>query len=789
MAASEETFVAVDEQDTRSVTPEVVPAHHQGTLASPALLAKIDKLREKNIDKHRVPLPQLVVVGDQSSGKSSLLESLTGIPYPRDVELCTRYATQITQSRDDTSHVEISIIAGPNATVEHKKHVEAYHATALSGEDLRDKFPAILKEVNTRMGIKSLSSASAKRLDEDNPSSFNFQAQSGSFAFGGPPTKQQTGGTVFSEDVLKIEICGPDADYLTVIDVPGIFRNTTEGVTTEEDIAMVKNMVTEYIKDRRTIVLAVLPCNIDIATAEILTLAEKYDKNGERTLGIFTKPDLLIEPSTKAMVCNYVEGKRKQRKLGYYVVRSRGSDQSDAEFERRELMFLEDPWRRLPRARVGVQALKTRLGELLGDMARREFPMLRKDVSNMLRKLEQERDSLGPPRSDERQQREYLSAVAQRFQDMVRAGLEARYDRAFEGLAGKELRLITRVVNLADGFNREFDKKAPLRYFEHTDPARADEYDDNGGYEEGEYDDNGGNEEGEYEGASDEDDTPEYESQTPDANTDEFPELEGIITQDYDADEPEHDIMEWLTTLYTGSRDLGITASDAVWTSAWREQSSKWGHVSNAFVSRVIVAVHRFITSAIKHVCADPGVREGLWSELLEAMLERYKESTEILDYLVSVERDIKTYTLDREFSKARQVARANRVADRLAELYVEEGKDPKKLAVTIQQVRFATESKSNTKDTTETLHDDLKAYYDVAQKRFVDNVFNQAVGYHLLMGPNTPLKVFTQDWVIRLGPEQLEAIAGESTSVKGQRAMLDRAIKDLKEAKKILQF
>jgi len=90
---------------------------------------------------------KLVVVGDQSSGKSSLLESLTGIPFPRDVELCTRYATQITQRRDDTTHVEISIIPGPRATDEHKRHVEAYHATASSGEDLRVKFPSILKEV------------------------------------------------------------------------------------------------------------------------------------------------------------------------------------------------------------------------------------------------------------------------------------------------------------------------------------------------------------------------------------------------------------------------------------------------------------------------------------------------------------------------------------------------------------------------------------------------------------------------------------------------------------------
>lgn len=87
-------------------------------------------------------------MGDQSSGKSSLLESLTGIPFPRDVELCTRYATQITQRRDHSTHVNITIIPGPNSSDEHKSHVEAYHGSALSGEDLRAKFPAILQEVS-----------------------------------------------------------------------------------------------------------------------------------------------------------------------------------------------------------------------------------------------------------------------------------------------------------------------------------------------------------------------------------------------------------------------------------------------------------------------------------------------------------------------------------------------------------------------------------------------------------------------------------------------------------------
>jgi GTPase SAR1 family protein len=91
---------------------------------------------------------QLVVVGDQSSGKSSLLESLSGIPFLKDSSLCTRHATQITSRRDDKESVKINIIAGPHAPEDHKKTVEGWTREITSTMEFRNQFVEILKQVS-----------------------------------------------------------------------------------------------------------------------------------------------------------------------------------------------------------------------------------------------------------------------------------------------------------------------------------------------------------------------------------------------------------------------------------------------------------------------------------------------------------------------------------------------------------------------------------------------------------------------------------------------------------------
>ena len=101
-----------------------------GGLAESVLLGKIDKLFACNVGDY-TDLPQLVVVGDQSSGKSLVLEGLTGLPFPRDSGLCTKFATQITFHSTAIASVAASIILVKDASTEHVEAIQQWTKTDL----------------------------------------------------------------------------------------------------------------------------------------------------------------------------------------------------------------------------------------------------------------------------------------------------------------------------------------------------------------------------------------------------------------------------------------------------------------------------------------------------------------------------------------------------------------------------------------------------------------------------------------------------------------------------------
>ncbi|KAK6084821.1 dynamin family protein [Seiridium cupressi] len=717
-------------------------------LSNPALLEKIDKLRDLNIGQH-VPLPQLVVVGDQSSGKSSLLESLTGIPFPKDQSLCTRHGTQITSRRDGVDRVEIRIIAGPHASEDHKKYVEGYRVNVSSGIKFREQFVDILKKANERMGLRSDISTGH--------------------------------GAVFSEDVLKIEVYGPCEDYLTIIDVPGIFRTTTQG-TTKEDMILVRDLVKSYIKESRTIILAVLPSNVDVATQEILELAEEYDKSGVRTLGVLTKPDLVLEPTAQTAVCDLIQGKKRPLTLGYFLVRNGGANSGSIGQAELDHIFRQQPWIALPHDRLGIASLRERLATLLVEITRREFPKLIKDVNDQIKDCKRELASLGPPRQDEREQRSFLCHIAGAFQDRARAALAADYnaDPVFDQ---DELRLITQVVNITDIFSADCQQVAHSRQFESIGiPETSVQFETSIDSE---------CEEQPVESMIDIIRRLLQETRVDHVTPEELDELDDIIVLPGALSWPRQDVSEWINDVYLRSRGLDLGTFNANLVSvAFAEQSRKWGDMTKTYMSRVIVTLHRFLKAALSTVCSEEQARNQLWSTILESLLDRYKLAMDQASLLVEVEQRKHPYTLNRQFNEILSRSRGYRITELLRP---KARKDTKQYGglqymVNLDDIAKAAEGKRNVEQLQEEIHDILRAYYGVALDRFIDNVFQLAVDHHLLHGPSSPLKVFTQEWVLNLEPEQLEQIIGENKFAKKRRSKLAKNIDDLTKALKILR-
>ncbi|RYC64596.1 hypothetical protein CHU98_g1627 [Xylaria longipes] len=723
-----------------------------------SILTKVDKLRE--LIGTRIALPQ-------SSGKSSVLENLTGFGFPRDAELCTRYATQITCRREAQESISVSIMVNPDASPDSRARVQDFHRTftELSPANLAKLFT----EANEAMGISSSHATNSNGLLLP----------------------------AFSEHILKIEKLGPNEDHFTVIDVPGIFRQETQGVTTESDIDLVMNMVKKYIHDSRTIILAIMPSNVDPATQEILKLAKKADPTMTRTMAVLTKPDLAIERATQQIAIDHVLGKRGDLTLGYYVVKNRGPDDGEKTLGQGQaderIFFSNAPWSVLAHTgKAGIGCLKQRVRDLLIDLIRKEFPKLKSEVSKELAIARAHHDEMGPSRSDQHTQRAYLNRMSEAFQSVTRDALTAYYtsDKIFSDR--HDLRLITRVVEASECYADEMLNNG------HTLPFLTDKTVD--------------------EDVNDalceiadlwetkiEEEPSISKKQDIDfsAIARDYPELEEIFDSWGGSldDTNACDIMEYIEGVYKSSRgqDLGTFGNGLLGT-LFKEQSKKWEDITMEHMSVVIYHVHRFISEVVKSICPDPRVHEELWNGyLLEELTTSYRRAMDHARFLLRIEREGSPLTLTHSFSEHIQKIRTDRLVNAITELGFERpASEPMSkskqrnhdnyIFLKPSQLQYLTINKGNAMQVREHMHDLLSSYYGVARQRFVDVIYQQAVNHYLLFGEKSPLKIFNTEMVLSLNEEQLDMIAAEDAPVKQRREKLVRDIDNLVEALKVLK-
>ncbi|KAK4216900.1 P-loop containing nucleoside triphosphate hydrolase protein [Rhypophila decipiens] len=364
------------------------------------LLDIVDTLRSQGVS-HYVDLPQIIVCGSQSSGKSSTLEALSGIEFPSAEGLCTRFATELVLRRGDVAGIKVHIQPHADRTEEERINLSRFSMEASDAKP----FPKIIEEAKQAMGLSAVGVAGAK---------------------------------IFSTDVLRIESTSPTAPNLTLVDLPGLFGAADKNQS-DDDAALVQDMVTNYMRQRRSIILAVVTADNPFANQPVTKFAREIDPQGQRTLGLITKPDKIDKGSDSERY--YIELAQNQNvklNLGWHVLRNRShataDDSAEERDERENDFFANSLWgESLAKTQLGVDALRERLRNVLWNQINNGLPGVISDVQAGIKDCENKLAQLGKARISSREKHSYLHKISARLSVLLRAAIDGVYsDQFFE---------------------------------------------------------------------------------------------------------------------------------------------------------------------------------------------------------------------------------------------------------------------------------------------------------------------------------------------------------------------
>jgi|UniRef100_A0AC35G351 dynamin 1-like protein len=307
--------------------------------------------------ENEVQLPQIVVVGSQSAGKSSVIEGIVGRDFlPRGTGIVTRRPLLlhlIHMPMDDSKRRQDSRFAnGDWGTFEH-----------LPDEVFTD-FEKVREEIEKE----------TNRLSGTNKG--------------------------ISVIPINLKIYSAKVVNLSLIDLPGITKVPVGDQPPDIEI-LIRDMVMSYISNPNSLILAVTPANQDFATSEPLKLARDVDKDGNRTLCVLTKLDLM-DHGTDAM--DVLMGKLVPVKLGIIGVVNRSQADINTkkpieECLKDEVTFLHKKYPTLA-SKNGIQFLAKTLNRLLMHHIRECLPQLKLRVATMTAQCQSLLYSYGEPISD-----------------------------------------------------------------------------------------------------------------------------------------------------------------------------------------------------------------------------------------------------------------------------------------------------------------------------------------------------------------------------------------------------
>jgi GTP-binding protein EngB required for normal cell division len=411
------------------------------------VLDVIDELRSQGISKY-VDLPQIIVCGEQSSGKSSVLEALSGMPFPTKDTVCTRFATEVILRHHRMSTQKFSIVKSsiPEQR-EEQARIQVLEIPEGVGHVARNRLAEAIEKAKAQMGIHD-------------------------------------GGKTFSSDILRVELSGPDHPNLTLVDLPGLYQAGSKSQS-DADAKVVTSLVSSYMENERSIILAVVSAKNDFNNQVITSLARRIDPLGQRTLGLITKPDTLHPGSeSEGFYVRLAQNNEVSFKLGWHVLRNRDYPERNLSLTERngkeKEFFEKGVWTAVHANHLGVDFLKERLSEVLRDHIISQLPSVIQQIDDGLRECRAGLASLGASRSTVNEQRRYLLDVSRRFNERLKDAIDGTYTHPFFGDATSEhdyrKRLRAVIQNTLTTFAEDIRKRG------HTYDIQEDDTDDEFNY-------------------------------------------------------------------------------------------------------------------------------------------------------------------------------------------------------------------------------------------------------------------------------------------------------------------
>ncbi|POR33766.1 Interferon-induced GTP-binding protein Mx3 [Tolypocladium paradoxum] len=664
-----------------------------------------------------VNLPQIVVVGEQSAGKSSVLEAISHVRFPVKGDVCTQFATELVLRRARETRVDISVKFANKS-----RPSQAIHRTGFREDDL----PEIIRKAKECMGFSGT-------------------------------------GREFSEDVLRVEIEGPNMYPLTLVDLPGLFHDTADPSMKVKET--VDKLVESYMKQKSSIILVVITASNQLSNHVALRKVKEHDPQRGRTLGVITKPDLTKPDLTKpghSEERTYIQVAKNQEsanklKLGWHVLRNKAEDEASLESrdDSEERFFQSTAWGSIPREDRGVVSLREKLSRILFDHIRSNMHSVIADIEGNLRERREELDRLGKPRSSHEEMRSFLLTIAGDFQRLARDGIYGRYSDVFFGsLDDEDCKLRAQLRNL----NRVFDHVLLTRGSRQVIVANKG---DNTVY----------------------DISPMYLSSFLERYAYDFPDPPIITVQDLN-----HQLQQ--QAAFNQGREFPGSPNMDLVIQLFQKQASPWKSIAEFHINQVTLVTKAFVEQLVRHLIG-PGEASRRTEALLCAYVDPFFADKEEL-LRTKLEELLRPYMqgyalpLDIDFQMIASQRSMKRLANCFMKTLEEENpevfKDKPLKKLTHKMVSDAISYNDNFDGgefSTDKAIEMLEVFYDLSLRTFTDNVVNLAIEGCLIC--DIP-DILTPAKVDRMSKETLSELAAESEDAQSRREHLQEEIEILRQ-------